>query len=126
MDLTADVIAGFSGSLLQSSFDGAVESPECHYEWWEYCTSSNPKVAIAAPRRHAKSTAITLSYVLACVLFRNRSYVLIISDTITQATQFLNDIKQQLYDNEKIRSLFKIKDFEKDTEGDIIVSFQDG
>ena len=126
MDLTADVIAGFSGSLLQSSFDGAVESPECHYEWWTYCTSNNSKVAIAAPRRHAKSTAITLSYVLACVLFRNRSYVLIISDTITQATQFLNDIKQQLYDNDKIRSLFKIKEFEKDTEDDIIVSFEDG
>jgi len=126
LDLSADVIAGFSGSLLQSSFDGAVESPECHMEWWGYCTSSSPKVAIAAPRRHAKSTAITLSYVLACVLFRNRSYVLIISDTITQATQFLNDIKQQLYDNEKIRSLFKIKDFEKDTEDDIIVSFEDG
>lgn len=126
MELNADVVAGFSASLLQSSFDGAVTTPDCHLEWWEYCTSKHTKVAIAAPRRHAKSTAITLSYLLACVLFRNRSYVLIISDTITQATQFLNDVKQQLYDNEKLRTLFKIGSFEKDTEDDIIVSFQDG
>jgi predicted phage terminase large subunit-like protein len=124
--LTADIISGFSGSLLQNSFDGPVESPECHREWWTYCTSDNPKVAIAAPRRHAKSTAVTLSYVLASVLFRDRSYVLIISDTITQATQFLNDIKQQLYDNDKIKTLFNIGSFDKDTEDDIIVNFTDG
>jgi predicted phage terminase large subunit-like protein len=124
--LTADVIAGFSGSLLQKNYDHAVESPDCHYEWWTACCSKKPKIAIAAPRRHAKSTAITLAYVLACVLFRERSYVIIVSDTITQATQFLGDIKKELLDNEKIKSLFKIKEFTKDTEDDVIVTFEDG
>ena len=85
MELTADTIAGFSASLLQKNYDQAVNSPDCHMEWWEACTSKHPKVAIAAPRRHAKSTAVTLAYVLACVLFRNRQYVLVLSDTITQA-----------------------------------------
>jgi predicted phage terminase large subunit-like protein len=126
MQLTADVVAGFSGSLLQKNYDHAVESPDCHMEWWEVCTSNHPKVAIAAPRRHAKSTAITLAYVLACVLFRNRSYVLIVSDTITQATQFLGDIKKELIDNERIKSLFKIKEFTKDTEDDCIILCEDG
>ena len=126
MQLTADVVAGFSGSLLQKSYDHAVVSPECHYEWWTACTSLQPKVAIAAPRRHAKSTAITLAYVLACVLFRDRGYVIIVSDTITQATQFLGDIKKELADNEKITSLFKIKGFLKDTEDDVIVECDDG
>lgn len=126
MQLTADIIAGFSASLLQKNYDQAVESPDCHYEWWEMCTSNAPKVAIAAPRRHAKSTAITLAYVLACVVFRSRSYVLVISDTITQATQFLNDIKKELSDNDKLRNLFQIKGFNKDTEDDVIVEFNDG
>ena len=127
MQLTADIVAGFSGSLLQSGYDNAVESPECHYEWWTYCTSKHSKVAIAAPRRHAKSTAVSLAYVLASVLFRDRSYCIIISDTITQATQFLGDIKRQLVDNEQLRALFKIKDFkEKDTEDDVIVTCEDG
>jgi predicted phage terminase large subunit-like protein len=127
MQLTADIVAGFSGSLLQSGYDNAVESPECHYEWWTYCTSKHSKVAIAAPRRHAKSTAVSLAYVLASVLFRDRSYCIIISDTITQATQFLGDVKRQLVDNEQLRALFKIKDFkEKDTEDDVIVTCEDG
>jgi predicted phage terminase large subunit-like protein len=126
MKLTADVIAGFSGSLLQGSFDNAVASPECHYDWWTYCTSLHSKVAIAAPRRHAKSTAVTLAYVLACVLFRERSYVLVISDTITQAGQFLGEIKKQLIDNEQLKELFKIKEFDKDTEDDVIVTCFDG
>lgn len=126
MELTADVIAGFSASLLQKNFDGAVASPECHREWWELCTSKHPHVAIAAPRRHAKSTAITLAYVLAAVVFRERSYVLIISDTITQATQFLNDVKRELIDNERLKELFQIQEFTKDTEDDVIVKCLDG
>jgi predicted phage terminase large subunit-like protein len=126
VELDAEIVAGFSQSLLQSNYDQAVQSPECHWEWWALCTSKEPKVAIAAPRRHAKSTAVTLAYVLACVLFRNRSYVLIISDTITQGTQFLTDIKKELADNDKLRELFKIKDFWKDTEEDVIVNCVDG
>lgn len=126
MKLTADVIAGFSASLLQKTFDDATESPECHYEWWKLFTHDHPQVAIAAPRAHAKSTACTLTYLLACVLFREREYVILVSDTITQATQFLGDVKKQLLDNEKLRELFQIKEFTKDTEDDVIVVCQDG
>lgn len=126
MELSSDIVAGFSQSLLQKNYDHAVQSPECHIEWWTLCTSKEPKVAIAAPRRHAKSTAVTLAYVLACVLFRNRSYVLVVSDTITQGAQFLADIKKELLDNDKIKELFKIKGFLKDTEEDVIVECEDG
>lgn len=126
MALNAEIISGFSSSLLQHNYDNAVESPSCHLDWWEICTSKAPKVAIAAPRRHAKSTAITLAYALACLVFRERKYALIVSDTITQATQFLGEIKKELYDNDKLRSLFKIKTFIKDTEDDIIVQCVDG
>jgi len=124
--LTADVIAGFSSSLLQKNFDGAVESPACHYEWWTMFCSNNPQIAIAAPRRHAKSTACTLTYLLACMVFRERSYALLISDTVSQASQFLADIKKELADNERLRILFKIKEFTKDTEDDVIVLCEDG
>ena len=126
MELTAETVAGFSSSLLQKNYDHAAESPDCHIDWWKMCTSDHPQVAIAAPRRHAKSTAITLAYVLACVLFRNRSYVLIISDTVGQAGQFLADIKRELIDNDRIKELFGIKEFTKDTEDDVIVKCTDG
>jgi predicted phage terminase large subunit-like protein len=124
--LTADVVQGFSASLLQKDFDGAVKSPSCHREWWELFCSDYKQVAIAAPRRHAKTTAVTQTCGLAAVLFREREYVLIVSDTITQAVQFLGEIKQQLIENEALRSLFKIKEFVKETEDDFICMCEDG
>lgn len=124
--LTPDVIKGFSSSLLQKSFDGAVESPDCHYEWWTLFCSPHQQVAIAAPRRHAKTTAITQTCTLASVCFREREYVIIVSDTITQANQFLGDIKKELTDNEPLRNLFKIKELIKDSEDDMICICTDG
>ncbi len=126
MHLTADVIKGFSSSLLQKTFDSPVASPPCHYEWWQQFCLPAPLVAIAAPRGHAKTTALTHTYTLAAVLFRERSYVLVVSDTITQAVQFLGDIKKELMENESIKSLFKIKCFVKETEDDCIVLCEDG
>lgn len=124
--LTADTISGFSCSLLQRNFDGAVETPDCHMEWWQLCCSKDRYVAIAAPRRHAKTTAITTTYTLACLLFRERSYALIVSDTVTQAVQFLGDIKRELLNNDQLRSLFKIKEFVKDADDDFICICEDG
>lgn len=124
--LTADVIKGFSTSLLQKGFDGAVQSPECHLEWWRLFCDPNPQVAIAAPRRHAKTTAITHTCTLASVLFRERQYVLVVSDTVTQAVQFIGDIKSELLNNEPLRQLFKIKELLKDSEDDFICLMEDG
>lgn len=107
-------------------FDEPAPIPQAHREWWELCTSPSKFVAIAAPRGFAKSTAITHSYVLASVLFRERSYVLIISGTEAQAIQFLNDIKNELTENEHVKGLFHVKGLVKDSETDIIVEFNDG
>lgn len=126
MKLDAALIEGFVGSVLSKNFDQRVRSPECHREWWALCTSEHKFVAIAAPRAHAKSTAITHCYVLASVLFRDRSFVVIVSDTETQAVFFLNDIKKELQENEELVSLFGISRFVKDAESDIIVEFKDG
>ncbi len=124
--LNADVIKGFASSMLQKTFDSPVQSPDCHYEWWQYFCDPHPLVAIAAPRGHAKTTALSHTYTLAAVLFREREYVLIVSDTIAQATQFLGDIKRELLENEQIRGLFKVKNFVKETEDDVIVACEDG
>lgn len=124
--ITADTVQGFVSSLLQKNFDGAVESPECHYEWWRLFCEKHSLVAIAAPRGHAKSTALTFGWTMAQLCFRERSYALIVSDTVAQAVQFLGDMKKEFSDNEQLRSLFKIKDFVKDSEDDVIVACEDG
>ena len=134
VQLTSDIIKGFVGTCLINKFDSASQIPKFHEEMWDLCTSKNQFVAIGAPRAHAKSTSITLSYVLACLLFRNRRFVLIVSDTESQASMFLGQITQELQENNDMIELFGIKrdpltnqvKFEKDSQTDIIVSFNDG
>jgi predicted phage terminase large subunit-like protein len=125
-NLSASVVHGFAGSMLSRRYDNAVPTPQFHLELWDLCCSNSPLVAVAAPRGHGKSTAVSHAYVLASVLFRDRKFVLLVSDTETQSVNFLNDIKQDLKDNEDIVDLFQIKGFKKETESDIIVEFQDG
>lgn len=124
--LTAEKVYGFTASCLVHRFDGAVEIPQFHEELWELCCSPYKKVAIAAPRNHAKSTSVTLSYLLATVLFRDRNYVIIVSDTEGQAVQFLSDIKTELEENDDIVSLFGVSSFIKDSATDLIVQMDDG
>jgi predicted phage terminase large subunit-like protein len=133
MKLTKEVVAGFVGSVLASRFDGQSASPDFHHECWELCCSPEKFVAIAAPRGHAKSTGVTLGYGLATLLFRERKFMLLVSDTEAQASLFLGAFKQELQDNQELIDLFGLKRndkglvaFVKDTETDIIVECEDG
>lgn len=133
IELTKDMIRGFVGSCLLKNFDGAKPIPSFHEEMWDLCCSKHKFVAIAAPRHHAKSTAITLGFTLASVLFRAKRFVVIVSDSEYQASMFLGQIKQSLQENEDIIKLFHIRkndkglvEFVKETETDIIVACEDG
>ena len=124
--LTSDLIYGFTSSLLLDRFDQPRPIPQFHKELWDLFCSDERYVAIAAPRGHAKSTAITHSSVLASVLFRFKTFVIIVSDTEGQAVQFLGDIKKEVQENKKLIDLFNVHKVVKDTESDLIVSFTDG
>ena len=131
--LTSQIIKGFVTSILAQDFDGQVASPAFHEECWELCCSKNKQVAIAAPRRHAKTTALTIGYGLATLLFRERRYMLIVSDTVGQAEQFLGEFRQALTMNQNLIELFDLKlnekgevQFKKDSLDDIVVEFKDG
>lgn len=133
MKINADTVAGFVGSVLASRFDGQASSPPFHRELWELCTGPDKYVAAAAPRGHAKSTAITFGYGLATLLFRERKFMLIVSDTESQASMFLGMFKQELQENTTLIDLFGIKrndkglvEFSKNSETDVIVECNDG
>lgn len=123
--LTAAVLEGFSNAVLRRGFDGATETPDFHRIVWEYCCAPDSFVAIAAPRGHAKSTTVTLAYTLACLLFRERDYAIVVSATVAQSIQFLGELKKELTDNDDLRNLFGIGSFLKDTEDDFIVEMED-
>jgi predicted phage terminase large subunit-like protein len=124
--LNADVLEGFTNTVLRKYFDGPTETPDFHRKIWEYCCSPDAFVAIAAPRSHAKSTVVTHSYTLATLLFRERDYAIIVSETVAQSIQFLGDIKKELLDNEDLRALFGVSELVKDTEDDLICRMEDG
>lgn len=120
------MVYGLAGSVFSERFDEAKKTPPCHLEWWDYCCGPESIVAIAAPRGHAKSTAITHCFTLACVLFRDRKFVLLVSDTYEQAVLFLADIKLELQENEALIDMFGNITFTKDSENDMICHFDDG
>ena len=133
MLVTKEVIHGLMGSVLSTNLGDAVATPACHLEWWDLCCSKDKFVAISAPRGHAKSTAVTMGYGLATLLFRERKFMLLVSDTEAQSSLFLGAIKQQLTENETLIQMFGLKkndkgmvQFAKETETDIIVEFEDG
>ena len=124
--LTADLIEGFANSLLSQRFDEPAPTPECHRDWWGLCCSNMRRVAIAAPRGHAKSTAITKAFTLASALFRVRRSIVIVSDTYQQAVAFLGEIKREFEVNEDLKAIFEFKEFTTDREDEIVAVFQDG
>jgi len=133
MKLTSDIVAGFVGSILSKRFDESVASPEFHHELWELACSEYQYVAIAAPRGHAKSTAGTISYGLASLLFREADFCLVVSDTESQAAAFVGAMKDEVTTNEDLIELFGLAKDEKgnvkllkDTETEMIVQFTDG
>lgn len=130
--LDKSIIEGFVGSCLTPYFDNPVPFKEFHRELWELCSSPDQFIAVCAPRRHSKSTTVTVSYTMAAVLFRQAKFVIIVSDTVAQSVLFLGQIKQILEDSRQIQTLFGLPlsekglEYEKCTEDDIIVKFNDG
>ena len=59
----------------------------------------NARIAIAAPRGHAKSTLVSLAYVLWSICYGREKYVVIISDTADQSVDLVTTIKGELETN---------------------------
>jgi predicted phage terminase large subunit-like protein len=131
--VTAEVVHGLVESVLSKGFDDATGSPAFHMELWTEACSDHQFIAIAAPRGHAKSTAGTIAYGLAELLFRQKRYCVIVSDTEAQAAMFVQQMAAELQTNKELIELFGLKKNEKgevafvrDSQTDIIVMFEDG
>lgn len=126
MELTAELVESLSGVYLSPRYDTPQPTPEFHRECWARYCSPAPACSTAAPRNHAKSTALTHDYVLANVLFRAQTYVILVGSSEEMAIEHLSDIANELRENEDLIRDFKIKDFVTDQKTDIIVECIDG
>lgn len=66
----------------------------------------NKKVVVAAPRGHAKSTYLSKAFPLREIVFRKRTYIIMLSITPTVTEQNLDWLKLQLKHNKKLREDF--------------------
>lgn len=126
MLLTAELIESFSGVYLSPRYDQAKPTPEFHRECWARYCSPHPACATAAPRNHAKSTALTHDFILANVCFNVEDYIILVGSTEELAIEHLGDIAKELEENEDLIRDFKIKGFVTNAKTDIIVERLDG
>lgn len=111
--------------FLMRRFDNPVPTPDFHRKLWDLACSAERQVAIAAPRGHAKSTAITHVFTLACLCFREKDHILIVSDTEGQAVSFLQDIKREFDENTELAEAFGFSGWGKEAEREIIGRWKD-
>lgn len=108
-------IEGFSKFILKDHITLAV--PKFHKQIYKMLPK-NKRVAIAAPRGHAKSTMVTLAYVLWAAL-NGKKFIIICSDTYPQAKFFIQAVKDELEHNELLRALYGNMKTERWAETDI-------
>ena len=124
--LSAELIEAFAGTFLSPLYDNPVATPNFHRESWELYCQDHRLCGVAAPREHAKSTALTHDFALAVALFRVQDYIAIVSATEDLAIGHLGDIAKELRENDDLIREFGIKGLSTDAKTDIIVDFKDG
>jgi predicted phage terminase large subunit-like protein len=85
---------------------GAIIAPaEFHKELYTILLTEQ-YAAIAAPREHAKSTCVSVIFVLYCVCFKLRRFIVLIGDTQPQAALQLTAVKEELESNAALSADF--------------------
>ena len=125
-EITPEILRSFSETFLVKNYDGSLDVPNVHLEWWDMCLSKHRLVSIAAPRGHAKSTSITLAYTLASLMFRKKKYAIIVGNNEDTASELLGILRTELQENELLRDVFGITSLPKDLATEIRVRFEDG
>lgn len=64
------------------------------------------KIVRAAPRGNAKSTIVSFVLVMWCAVFEYKHFIMMVSDTASQANDFLTAVKTELEENDLLRRDF--------------------
>lgn len=126
LPFNAEIIEATAGTFLSPGYDSAKATPDFHRECWARYASDHPACVTAAPRNHAKSTALTHDFLICAVLWRWQEYCILVGSTEEMAIEHLGDIGREFKENEALIQHFGIKGFIVDQRTDIIVEFEDG
>jgi predicted phage terminase large subunit-like protein len=88
---------GFSDAAFHHEIAGLLQ---------EITKQRGARVAIAAPRESAKSTIVTLQWVIYCICYKLEKFIVIASNTKEQAMNYLSNIKVEFLTNAELRRDF--------------------
>jgi len=97
-------IAWFSRKLFPHHIQGG--TPQFHKELYQLALASNPRKCVVCPRGFGKSTTLTFVYILHSILFQKQKFIVIVSDSHSQAKLFMEAIADELMHNDLLRSIF--------------------
>ncbi len=60
------------------------------------------RVAIAAPRGNAKSSITSLIFIIWCIVYKKKHFIILLSDTSSQAEEFLSNIRNEIESNDRL------------------------
>jgi hypothetical protein len=120
--LDARLVERFAGAYLSPGYDQPHPVCSMHREGWElYCDETDENVALAAPRKHGKSSAFTDAFLGAAMLFRWRRYCVLFSASESLAIEHLSRTVNAIKNNELIQKDFGPFEFIVDTQTDVII-----
>jgi predicted phage terminase large subunit-like protein len=125
-DVAADITAFAQKYLAHYMVDQETGQPcepaDFHREIYQLLLTEK-RLAIAAPREHAKSTVVGLIFTLYCICYKLRKFIVLIQDTQEQTKLQLGGIKEELEHNEFLKDDFgSLAGEDKWGETDIVTS----
>jgi predicted phage terminase large subunit-like protein len=104
-DITAFAVKYMRHFMVDQQTGAVIEPAEFHKELYQILLTEQ-YAAIAAPREHAKSTCVSVIFVLYCIAYKLRRFIVLISDTQPQAALQLAAVKEELESNVELRADF--------------------
>ena len=85
----------------------------------------NRYLGVASPRESAKSTILAFLRPFHAICYKERHFIILVSNTFKKAAESLENIKIEMRENEQIKTNYNIE-FRRDTLGDTIFRHPDG
>ena len=98
------------------------KTPNFHREIYQMYESGLDRIAIGAPRGHAKSTVTDLVYLAWEIVNKKKHFVLLVSDTYSQAVLFLESLKAEFEGNERLQTFYGDMTSKNWSEGEVVAN----
>jgi predicted phage terminase large subunit-like protein len=99
-----------------------LDTPKFHRELYQLLEEGGKRIAIAAPRGHAKTTIVDLVYISWLIVHKRSKFILLLSDTYSQSTMFMESLKSEFEANERLKAFYGDMKTEKWAEDSMIAN----